>query len=231
MKILAINTALKKTSVALITEGKISKEQSWLSQNDEAEKLMPTISKMIKSYDDLDAVAVVKGPGSFTGLRIGITVANTIAYLQKIPVYEIDTFQFLFTAQEAKEQSKSKTPTESFSKTKQPSQTQETQSPSALLLYAGKKEIYLQFKKNGPVVILTIDRIKESLTAAKITHTFGVLLPDQADQFKSFNFKEIKDTLQTIIATTGTKNFKKTKTVTPLYVKGPNISQPKPGLK
>jgi tRNA threonylcarbamoyladenosine biosynthesis protein TsaB len=38
------------------------------------------------SYDDLDGVAIYKGPGSFTGLRIGMSVANALAYAQNIPI-------------------------------------------------------------------------------------------------------------------------------------------------
>jgi tRNA A37 threonylcarbamoyladenosine modification protein TsaB len=42
--------------------------------------------RQVFSYDDLDGVAVFKGPGSFTGLRIGISVANALAYAQSLPI-------------------------------------------------------------------------------------------------------------------------------------------------
>jgi len=218
MKILAINTALKRTTVTLLTGEKIAKEKSWLSKNDEAEKLMPVISKMVKSYDDLDAVAIVKGPGSFTGLRIGVTVANTIAYLQKIPVYELNTFQLLWKSQEAAGDPVTKRP-------KGPQKKSQEENSLALLLFAGKKEVYLQFKQEGPVVILPIEKAKEALENENVTHTFGSLIPEQATQFKKFKFKETKPVIPTM------KNFKKVKTAKPLYVKGPAISKPKPGLK
>lgn len=39
-----------------------------------------------KSFDDIDGLLVYRGPGSFTGLRIGITVMNTISYAQALPI-------------------------------------------------------------------------------------------------------------------------------------------------
>ena len=49
-------------------------------------KIQEILNKSSISYDDLDGVAVFKGPGSFTGLRIGVSVANTLAYAQNIPI-------------------------------------------------------------------------------------------------------------------------------------------------
>lgn len=55
-----------------------------------AENMLDEIEALLKSQDlgwsDLSGIVVFKGPGSFTGLRIGVTVANTIAYAQKIPI-------------------------------------------------------------------------------------------------------------------------------------------------
>lgn len=44
------------------------------------------LEKNNASWDDLEGIVVFRGPGSFTGLRIGITVANAIAYAKDIPV-------------------------------------------------------------------------------------------------------------------------------------------------
>jgi len=49
-------------------------------------KIEEILNKSSISYDDLDGVAVFKGPGSFTGLRIGTSVANALAYAQNIPI-------------------------------------------------------------------------------------------------------------------------------------------------
>jgi len=49
-------------------------------------KIEEILNKSSISYEDLDGIAVFKGPGSFTGLRIGMSVANALAYSQKIPI-------------------------------------------------------------------------------------------------------------------------------------------------
>ena len=98
MPTLAINTASSKTAIALFEKRGLIAQDSWQSQNDEAEKLMPNIDALFKNnklkYEDIEKVLVVKGPGSFTGLRVGVTVANTIAYLNKCELYGIDTFSY-----------------------------------------------------------------------------------------------------------------------------------------
>lgn len=78
----------KKTEVAIDVRGKkITKtvENNWTSQ-----KLLPLIDELLKAnklnLTDLTEIKVHEGPGSYTGLRVGATVANTLAYLLKIPV-------------------------------------------------------------------------------------------------------------------------------------------------
>jgi len=49
-------------------------------------KIAEILNKSSKSLNDLDGIIAYKGPGSFTGLRIGLSVANTLSYAQTIPV-------------------------------------------------------------------------------------------------------------------------------------------------
>lgn len=57
--------------------------------------LQQQLEKNDKTFDDLTAIGVFRGPGSFTGLRIGLTVLNTIADARNIPIVggEGDTWQ------------------------------------------------------------------------------------------------------------------------------------------
>jgi hypothetical protein len=93
MIVLAINTATNQTEIALLeTAGKKARcevlyEKSWISQRNEAEKLLPQVEKTLKAAKKTpEAIFVVQGPGAFTALRIGVTVANILAYLYDIPI-------------------------------------------------------------------------------------------------------------------------------------------------
>ncbi|MEK7127054.1 MAG: tRNA (adenosine(37)-N6)-threonylcarbamoyltransferase complex dimerization subunit type 1 TsaB, partial [Patescibacteria group bacterium] len=98
MLILAINTASSKTAIALLENMEIIAEDSWDAENREAEKLMPAIHNLLKkknkNYTDIDEIYAIKGPGSFTGLRVGVTVANTLAYLLNCKLFGISTFEY-----------------------------------------------------------------------------------------------------------------------------------------
>jgi tRNA threonylcarbamoyladenosine biosynthesis protein TsaB len=53
-------------------------------------KIEEMLNKLSKSLKDVQGIAIYKGPGSFTGLRIGMSVANALAYAQNIPVVAKD---------------------------------------------------------------------------------------------------------------------------------------------
>ncbi|HEY2003799.1 MAG TPA: tRNA (adenosine(37)-N6)-threonylcarbamoyltransferase complex dimerization subunit type 1 TsaB [Candidatus Saccharimonadia bacterium] len=82
--ILAIKTAGQDTELYLATaDGQIKRQLQWESRRELADKLLIKINKLLAQADlkttDLEGIAVFSGPGSFTSLRIGHTVANALA--------------------------------------------------------------------------------------------------------------------------------------------------------
>lgn len=88
-RILAIDSSNAHCSVALNCDGRITCRESDQDRQ-HARKLLPMISSLLQEQglgvSDLDAIAVVNGPGSFTGLRIGAGVAQGLAFGADIPI-------------------------------------------------------------------------------------------------------------------------------------------------
>ncbi|MFZ4105807.1 tRNA (adenosine(37)-N6)-threonylcarbamoyltransferase complex dimerization subunit type 1 TsaB [Flavobacterium sp.] len=98
--ILNIETATKNCSVSLSKDGitVVCKEIAELGYS-HAEKLHLFIEEVINeagiSNSDLNAIAVSQGPGSYTGLRIGVSAAKGLSYALKIPLIAVDTLESL----------------------------------------------------------------------------------------------------------------------------------------
>ena len=98
--ILNIETATKNCSVALAKNGEtiLCKEMAEEGFSHE-EKLHLFIEDIIKeagiTFSDLSAVAVSQGPGSYTGLRIGVSAAKGLCYALEIPLISVDTLTVL----------------------------------------------------------------------------------------------------------------------------------------
>jgi tRNA threonylcarbamoyladenosine biosynthesis protein TsaB len=90
MKILALRADKPEAELYLYDGHKKLAEFKWQAHLKLAETLNAKIQEILNkssiSYDQLDGLAIYKGPGSFTGLRIGISVANALAYAQTIPI-------------------------------------------------------------------------------------------------------------------------------------------------
>lgn len=102
MRILALDTATWVASVA-VTEGeRVLAERKQRTQGQHAEHLLPMIDAALDeanySVAELDAIAVSIGPGSFTGLRIGVAVAKAMAYAWKLPVIPVPTLLAIASA-------------------------------------------------------------------------------------------------------------------------------------
>ncbi len=97
MKILGLESSAKSASAALTEDGKILARSFQNSGLTHSRTLLPMAEAMLKncdlSMDDIDAVAVAAGPGSFTGLRIGVSAAKGLSWAREIPCIGISTLE------------------------------------------------------------------------------------------------------------------------------------------
>jgi tRNA threonylcarbamoyladenosine biosynthesis protein TsaB len=87
---LALRTDKPEAELYLYDSQKKLAEIKWQAHLKLAETLNTQIKKILNkssiSLNDIQGLAIYKGPGSFTGLRIGISVANALAYAQSLPI-------------------------------------------------------------------------------------------------------------------------------------------------
>ena len=100
--LLALETSGKSGSVSVIrdSDGRIVCDMEMLSPEfGSAKTLAPAIEGLLSKnnieMESLNAIALLTGPGSFTGLRVGIATAKAMAYALKIPTIEIDTLDVI----------------------------------------------------------------------------------------------------------------------------------------
>lgn len=95
MLLLSVESSAVTASAALSDGGKIIKSEFINNGLTHSETLLPLIEKVMKgySYSALDAVAVTAGPGSFTGVRIGVATVKGIAFPYDIPCIGISTLE------------------------------------------------------------------------------------------------------------------------------------------
>ena len=93
--ILSIETATPVCAVALHEHGRLLGEIRLLKDKSHSGKLAPVIQNLVKDCDfemqDLSAIAVSEGPGSYTGMRIGVSTAKGLCYGLKVPLIAINT--------------------------------------------------------------------------------------------------------------------------------------------
>ena len=100
--ILHINTALDHASVSLASQDEVLAEVLNNSQKEHASFLHVAISEMMHrqgiSLQSLAAVAVIYGPGSYTGLRVGMSGAKGICFALSIPLIVVNTLEWMVAA-------------------------------------------------------------------------------------------------------------------------------------
>jgi tRNA threonylcarbamoyladenosine biosynthesis protein TsaB len=95
--ILAIDTATQYAGLALYNQDGLLAEESWFSGRNHTVELTPRITRLLRLANlkvaELTALAVSLGPGSFTGVRIGLSVAKGMALPYKLPVVGVSTLE------------------------------------------------------------------------------------------------------------------------------------------
>lgn len=99
MKILSIDTSSKICTVCIYEDNNVLIELNNDDERTHSQKLMPMIQKAFESVNltlnDINLIACAKGPGSFTGIRIGIATAKAFSDVKKIPVVGVTSLEGL----------------------------------------------------------------------------------------------------------------------------------------
>lgn len=99
MKILSIDTSSSICSLAILEDNNVIKEVHNNSEREHSVTLMPMLDELLKSInltlDDINLLCCTKGPGSFTGIRIGMATIKALADAKNIPVIGVDSLEAL----------------------------------------------------------------------------------------------------------------------------------------
>jgi tRNA threonylcarbamoyl adenosine modification protein YeaZ len=94
---LAIDTSTDSASLALVQEGKVLAEATWRCGQNHSVELLPRLAHLLNetkvSLQSISCIIVAKGPGSFNGLRVGISTAKGLAFSLGIPIIGISSLE------------------------------------------------------------------------------------------------------------------------------------------
>jgi tRNA threonylcarbamoyladenosine biosynthesis protein TsaB len=99
MNVLAIDTSNYSLGIALISKEKVIGEYITNMKKNHSIRVMPAIERLLGDCEmkpaDIEKIVVAKGPGSYTGVRIGVTIAKTLAWTLNIPLVGISSLEVL----------------------------------------------------------------------------------------------------------------------------------------
>lgn len=99
MKILAIDTSNYVLGISIIDENQVIGEYITNIKKNHSIRVMPAVEALMKECDvkpsDLTKIVVARGPGSYTGVRIGVTIAKTLAWTLQIPLVGVSSLEVL----------------------------------------------------------------------------------------------------------------------------------------
>jgi len=171
MMILGLETSTAVCSVGLFRDGNPGLEQSLRESHIHSEKLLTLVQDVVRSagiaLHQLDAIAVSIGPGSFTGLRIGLSTAKGLSYALDKPLIAVSTFEAMAEAGRQRHQSSELI---------------------TVVIDAKKDEWYVgQFQvvngrltETGPVVVMSLDDLVHLVSADRPS----LVLTDNVDDIR-----------------------------------------------
>jgi tRNA threonylcarbamoyladenosine biosynthesis protein TsaB len=99
MKILAFDTTNTTLSVAILFNKELIVRRNIFEENQHSQMLIPIIEECLKEagiwYQDLDLIAFTNGPGSFTGIRVGLSCAKALAIATNLPVIAVNSLEVI----------------------------------------------------------------------------------------------------------------------------------------
>ncbi|MFL6791397.1 MAG: tRNA (adenosine(37)-N6)-threonylcarbamoyltransferase complex dimerization subunit type 1 TsaB [Bradyrhizobium sp.] len=220
MLILAIDTALDACSAAVLDTGAsiIIAQESEAMKRGHAEALMPLIARVMKAsgiaFPSLDRIAVTTGPGSFTGLRVGLSAARGIALAADKPVVGLTTLT-AFAA---------------------PIVAENSEHPIISAIDARHDHVYFQVVSadGGPLITPRVAPIEEALDASRLgpPHIVGNAAKILADRWPADAPPPFKVDPQpapdiTWVAWVGAAVSPETAPARPYYLRAPDAKPPK----
>ena len=222
---IAIDTSTDTASLALVQDEEILAELTWRCRQNHTVQLLPHLAHLLKQTDTnlqlADCIIVARGPGSYNGLRVGISTAKGLAFSLDIPLVGINTLE-----------------AEAY-------QHAETGLPVCPIFNAGREEIATatyqkkgsQWRRVSEERLTTIDVLCSEITAK--TLFCGEFVPAIAGKLaENLKQKAVIVSPATglrragFLAELGLKRFKAgdyddTAALQPFYFRGPSITQPK----
>lgn len=233
MKILALDSAMNGCSAALLdTRTDTACEQTMRMTRGQAEHLMPLIESVLQEaqtpYQDIDMIAVTRGPGAFTGMRIGIATAKALALSLNKPLVGVSTFEAILY---------------SYASHNALVEGQHY----AVILETKRKDYYFQLfycdseatgecKPVTEMASFFADDIEEIIQKKRPR----ILLGDAQDRYANeteniaHNYEEISLPLSSIVAKRAYLSYKNeegAKECLPIYIRDPDVSMPKSPIR
>ncbi len=163
--LLAVDTSTKKIGLALYDGAQVLGEMLWQSQHHHTVELAPAVARLLHSsglkMDDIQALGIALGPGSFTSLRVGLSFVKGLALVRHIPVLGIPTLDV------------------------QAASVESGKHPLVAVLQAGRGRLAVGWykaskngwKSKGPAIVATAEELATKIR--KPTIVCGELNPDE----------------------------------------------------